>query len=91
MAAGRFKYAIGSLENHVWDRSHFIVSVDPMRVVTVPGTLNADTGLACCKIGSPEDLENMSVFHLLERANPVSTIWGAEFHTMTVALSPKGL
>ncbi|MGD0978213.1 MAG: hypothetical protein ABR962_03630 [Candidatus Bathyarchaeia archaeon] len=44
------------------DRAHFTVSVDPMRVVTVPNTVNGKTGLICTFIGSPRDLERTGHF-----------------------------
>jgi hypothetical protein len=53
MAAARYKYASKVLPGTVWDTSHFIVSVDPIRVITVPNTLNYETGLICLHIGTP--------------------------------------
>ena len=87
MAAARFRYALQVYGRH-WDRSHFILSVDPMRVVTVPGTLNVDSGLICLNVGGAGDLEALDIWGLLERASPVSEIWGASFQNVTVALSP---
>ena len=55
-------------QTFVFDRSHFIVSVDPMRVVTVPNTLNAKTGLTCSFVGSQKDLEKLSITDLLEKS-----------------------
>ena len=55
MVAGRYKYALTILPDYSWDRSHFILSCDPMRVVTVPETLNIDTGLVCSNIGARAD------------------------------------
>jgi hypothetical protein len=53
-------------QTHCFDRTHFTVSVDPMRVVTVPNTVNAKTGLACRFIGTPKDLELLTIDEVLE-------------------------
>ena len=75
------------LPANLWDRSHFILSVDPLRVVTVPETLNADTGLVCILVGGVEDLERRSIHELLNHSSPTSYVWDTDF---TVALSPIG-
>jgi hypothetical protein len=48
---------------------------DATRVVPVPQTLNASTGLVCRPIGSRRDLEVRSVTRILDEANPALTIW----------------
>jgi hypothetical protein len=53
-------------QTHVFDRAHFTVSVDPMRVVTVPNTVNGKTGLVCTFIGSPRDLKRLTVSEVLD-------------------------
>ena len=88
MAAARYKYASHVLPGTVWDTSHFIVSVDPMRVITVPNTLNLDTGLICLHIGTPNDLENTSISSMLEKAAPTRYIWETECKPVMVTLSP---
>jgi hypothetical protein len=51
--AARFKFSKTiDLETYVFDRHHFILSVDPMRVISVPNSLNAETGLKCLYIGA---------------------------------------
>jgi hypothetical protein len=42
------------------------VSVDPIRVVTIPYTVNGKTGLVCRFIGSPRDLKLLTIPELLE-------------------------
>jgi len=66
-SASRFKFTkLLQKQTHVFDRAHFTVSVDPMRVVTVPNTLNGKTGLICRFIGSPKNLETLSIPEILE-------------------------
>lgn len=67
-SASRFKFTkLLQEQTHVFDRAHFTVSVDPMRVVTVPNTLNGKTGLTCSFIGSAKDLEKLTIPKLLEK------------------------
>jgi len=66
-AASRFKSTkLLQTQTKVFYRSHFTVSVDPMRVVTVPNTLNGKTGLICRYIGSPYVLERLTIPDLLD-------------------------
>jgi hypothetical protein len=63
----RFKYTKQLATRYqFFNRSHFILSVDPMRVVTLPNTLNADTSLKCLYLGIPTDLEKLSMRQLVE-------------------------
>jgi hypothetical protein len=39
-----------------------------MRVVTIPNTINGKTGLVCRFIGTPKDLELLSVSEPLQRS-----------------------
>jgi DNA primase catalytic subunit len=64
--ASRFKFTkLLQKQAHVFDRVHFTVSVDPMRVATVPNTINGKTGLVCRFIGSPKDLENLTISEII--------------------------
>jgi DNA primase catalytic subunit len=75
--AARFKFSkTVDLETYVFDRHHFILSVDPMRVISVPNSLNAETGLKCIYVGDRKDLENMTINSLLYHANPALEIYG---------------
>jgi hypothetical protein len=68
-AASRFKFTkLLQKQTHVFDRAHFTVSVDPMRVVTVPNTVNGKTGLVCTFIGSPRDLERLAISEMLDKS-----------------------
>jgi hypothetical protein len=74
--ASRFKFTkLLQKQTHVFDRAHFTVSVDPMRVVTVPNTINGKTGLICRFIGTPKDLELLTISELLKisKAFPVDS------------------
>lgn len=62
----RFKFTrLLQKQTFVFNLAHFIVSVDPMRVVTVPNTLNGKTGLICKYIGDRKDLERLGIHDLL--------------------------
>lgn len=65
--ASRFKFTkLLQKQTHVFDRAHVNVSVDPMRVVTVPNTVNGKTGLVCSFLGSQKDLERLTISEILE-------------------------
>jgi DNA primase catalytic subunit len=69
--AARFRFSrLISLETYVFDKVHFTLSVDPMRIVTVPNSLNAETGLKCIYIGDRKDLEKLTISRILERSKP---------------------
>ena len=63
-------------QSHGWNRDHFILSVDPMRVMTVPGSLNAVSGLMCSYIGKRQDLEKSTTRTTVEAAKPTMLIHG---------------
>jgi hypothetical protein len=44
------------------------VSVDPMRIVTVPNTMNGKTGLVCSYLGTVKDLDNLTILEIVENA-----------------------
>jgi hypothetical protein len=52
----------------VFDRAHFNVSVDPMRVVTVPNSINGFTGLRCSYLGGKKDLEKLHVPQIVHQS-----------------------
>ena len=52
---------------HGFDRSHFIVSTDPMRIISLPNSLNGESGLVCLSIGNRKDLERLVVEDLVAR------------------------
>jgi DNA primase catalytic subunit len=64
--ASRFKFTkLLQKQTYVFNKAHFNVSVDPMRVVTVPNTLNARTGLICSYLGCSRDLQRLSISEIL--------------------------
>ena len=65
--ASRFKFTkLLQKQARVFDRTHFTVSVDPMRVITVPNTINGKAGLICRFIGTPKDLESLTIPEVIE-------------------------
>ena len=67
--SARFKFTkLLQKQTHVFDRAHFTVSVDPMRVVTVPNTLDGKTGLICTSIGNRKDLEKLTISELVDKS-----------------------
>lgn len=75
--AARFKISkIIALQTYCFDRAHFILSVDPKRVITVPNTLNAESGLVCTYIGDKKDLELQTIQNILVKAQPIKEVYG---------------
>lgn len=73
----RFRFSkVISLQTYCFDRAHFILSVDPMRIITVPNTLNAETGLVCSYIGGSKDLELQTVENIVVNSQPVKELYG---------------
>jgi len=73
----RFKFSkIISLQTYCFDRSHFILSVDPMRIITVPYTLNAESGLVCSYIGDRKDLELQTTENIIVNSQPIKELYG---------------
>ena len=67
--ASRFKFTkLLQKQTHVFNRAHFNVSIDPMRVVTVPNTLNGKTGLICSYLGGIKEFEKLSVAQILDKS-----------------------
>jgi len=79
----RFRYSkVLAGQCYGFNRAHFIVASDPMRIVTVPCTLNAEGRLICVHVGSKKDLETLEVEHLLDereirRPNFIHFEWNA--------------
>lgn len=59
-----------------FDRYHFIVSTDPMRIITVPETINSESGLICRYFGDCKDLERLSVDQIILNSVPFGTLYG---------------
>jgi hypothetical protein len=70
LEVGRLKYT-SHLAEHVpeaFDNSHFVLSCDVMRVLSVPDSLNAETGLISSYLGKAKDFRFMTVDEILRRA-----------------------
>jgi len=75
--AARFRFSrTVALETWCFDRAHFILSVDPMRVITVPDTLNGETGLKCIYIGDRKALEARTIETILWQAQSTRERYG---------------
>ncbi len=48
---------------------HFTLSTDPMRVMTVPGSLNGRTGKICFLVGNPHDFERLTLEEVIKRSD----------------------
>ena len=51
-----------------FDKAHFTLSCDPMRVISMPGSLNALTGVSCSYLGDPKQFKRLSVEEILRKA-----------------------
>ncbi|MCX6654938.1 MAG: hypothetical protein NTY03_07425 [Candidatus Bathyarchaeota archaeon] len=51
-----------------FDDDHFKLSVDPMRVMTFPDSINGETGLLCKSLGGRGNFESMSISSMLVEA-----------------------
>lgn len=65
-----------NLDVECFDRYHFIVSSDPMRIISVPESLNAENGLICKYIGDRKDLERKSINQIILEAVPFGSLYG---------------
>jgi DNA primase catalytic subunit len=71
--ASRFRFSkLLQKQTHVFNRVHFNVSIDPMRVVTVPNTINGKTGLICSYLGNTKDFERLIIEQILDKSKSFS-------------------
>jgi DNA primase catalytic subunit len=66
----RFKY-VSMLAEEVpkaFDKSHFVLSCDTQRVISMPESLNAKTGLLCSYLGDSDEFRNLSIDDILRKA-----------------------
>jgi len=54
------------------NRPHFLVSTDPMRLISLPCSLNGESGLVCIPIGDRRVLERLTIDEIIKLANPYS-------------------
>ena len=68
-AAARFRFLkLVEPVSHAFDRIHFTVSVDPLRIASVPGSINGESGLVCSLVGSVSDLERRSARSVVDNS-----------------------
>lgn len=51
-----------------FDHAHYVLSCDTTRVITVPESLNGETGLVCKYLGSPDMFRELSIHQIVELA-----------------------
>jgi hypothetical protein len=88
-AAARFKYALHLKRRGVF--FDFKTSIDPLRVHSVPESLNAETGLVVKPVGQRHDLESRTIARILDEANLTRYINPVEFGPLTVTLRSDGI
>jgi DNA primase catalytic subunit len=66
-----------------YSRYHFILSSDPMRIMTLPNTLNGKTGLVCFEVGSPEDFEALTLETVVQKSEARRYFYDSAFKTAT--------
>lgn len=75
--SARYRFSkVISLQTYVFDRAHFTLSVDPVGVISVPNSLNGETGLVCSYIGDKGDLELQTVDNILVKSQSIGKIYG---------------
>ena len=60
----RYLTALGEISKY-----HFILSTDPMRVMTVPGSLNGRSGKICFLVGDPHDFEKLTLEEIITKSD----------------------
>ena len=66
-----------------FSRYHFILGTDPMRVMTIPNTLNGKTGLICFEVGTPSDFEVLSLEKVVQKSGAKRFFYDSAFKTAT--------
>ena len=72
-----------------FDKHHFTLSADVMRVITVPGSLNGDTGLVCSILGSRKEFERLSISEILWKARARQYFFNTEWDSMISNAHPE--
>ena len=85
----RFLYT-RHLQNSLGDigRHHFILSTDPLRLMTVPETLNGETGKICYSVGGLSDFEGLTFGGLLNRSDSRRFLYDSGFESLHSHLEP---
>jgi len=66
-----------------FNKYHIWLSTDPMRVLTIPNTLNGKTGLICFDVGTPRDFENLTLEKLVRKSDARRYFYDNGFKTGT--------
>ena len=66
-----------------FDRYHFILSSDVMRVITFPGSLNGETRLICSYLGDPKEFEKKQESHIVWESNATNHFYDFNFMKMS--------
>jgi len=75
-SASRYKLTrLLNKQVQAFDKYHFNVSVDPMRVITVPNTINGKTGLRCTYLGNQKDFAKLTIPEILSRSKVFSKFY----------------
>ena len=72
----RFLYSL-ELQRQVrdlFDESHFKLSSDVMRVISLPESLNGESGLVCSYLGGPNEFSGMKVEEIIKKARGMKHI-----------------
>ena len=70
------KTALGEMSKY-----HFILSSDPMRVMTVPGSLNSRTGKICFLVGDPYDFEKLTLEKVITKSDSRKYLYNNGFQS----------
>jgi hypothetical protein len=70
LSRARFKYTSQLAKGvpEAFDKAHFTLSCDPMRVMSMPESLNAITGMSCSYLGDSKQFRKLSVSEILRKA-----------------------
>jgi hypothetical protein len=69
-------------------RYHFLLSSDPMRMMTVPFTLNGETGKICFYVGGPREFEKLTFQEILRRSDASQYVYDNGFRPLHSHLEP---
>jgi DNA primase catalytic subunit len=70
------KSALGEFSKY-----HFTLSTDPMRVMTVPGSLNGKTGKICFYVGDSSDFEKLTFEDVVRRSDASRYLYNNGFQS----------
>jgi DNA primase catalytic subunit len=78
----RFHYTL-YLKSTVGEFSkyHFILSTDPMRVMTVPGSLNGKTGKICFYVGGPNEFDKLTLEGVVLKSDSQRYLYNSGFQS----------